>query len=427
MKAFTTAVAALAFAASSALAAEPPNDNFANAELLGSSLPLEATGTNVDATPESGENISPFAAGKSIWFEWEAAGTGWTTIGACESNFRAVIGIFTGTSLGSLTKVASGNGAEGPQLCGGEREYTFKAEAGTRYLIGVDGNAFSIPEEPPPITEGEVALRIEATPPPVNDAFSAATPIAGQVEEEPDGTRRYLGQVGGYNWGATTEGSEPSYGAGAGASVWYSWTPPETADYHIGGPCCGSGLSFALFAGDSLAELTPVPLGESGEVEATGGTRYWIAAFGTQDAETSEPSMGSFTMLVDAGLAPASQPPSQPPSTPAQASTPDQASPANPPQPPPRPTPPDTKIDRSILRIAARTATFWFSASEAAQGFLCQLDKGSYEPCGSPWTYKHLKTGRHAFRVKALDLVGNLDDSPAVVRFTVPRPYRGRH
>jgi hypothetical protein len=89
-------------------------------------------------------------------------------------------------------------------------------------------------------------------------------------------------------------------------------------------------------------------------------------------------------------------------------------------------TPPETTIDRSVLRIAARTARFWFSSSEPPVCFLCQLDKGDYKPCGSPRTSKHLKAGRHAFRVKAVDVAGNVDGSAAIDRFTVPRPYAGR-
>jgi hypothetical protein len=87
--------------------------------------------------------------------------------------------------------------------------------------------------------------------------------------------------------------------------------------------------------------------------------------------------------------------------------------------------PPETRIDRSALRISTRTARFWFSASEAAQGYLCQLDKGDFKPCGPPRTYKRLKPGKHAFRVKAVDLAGNVG-SPAVARFKIPRPKRHR-
>jgi len=104
-------------------------------------------------------------------------------------------------------------------------------------------------------------------------------------------------------------------------------------------------------------------------------------------------------------------------------------SPAIPPPPyiaPPDVTSPETTIDKTSLRAATRTARFWFSASEPAQGFLCQLDKSDFKPCGSPRTYKRLKPGRHAFRVKAVDLAGNVDGSAAVASFRVPKPQKRR-
>ncbi|HEU4705896.1 MAG TPA: hypothetical protein VFS64_01770 [Solirubrobacterales bacterium] len=95
--------------------------------------------------------------------------------------------------------------------------------------------------------------------------------------------------------------------------------------------------------------------------------------------------------------------------------------------PPPAPdvTPPTVTIERSLLRATTRTARFWFSASEAAQGFQCRLDKGDFKGCGSPRTYRRLKPGRHVFRVKATDVAGNVG-APAVAHFRIPRPSRGR-
>jgi hypothetical protein len=403
--------------------AAPSNDDFANRIELAGALPITESGTNVEATREwQYEEVAPFAAGHSVWFKWTASVDGWVTVDTCTASFQTVLGIFTGSDVEHLTRVTKGNTSEMPGCSSSGRRFTFKAVSGTEYEIGVDGNEFSLPQPPgeppppPPVTEGEFTLRIEETPAPVNDDFAAATPIPGEVGEEPDGTRRYHAQVNGYNWKATTEEAEPFYEPGAGASVWYSWTPPETADYRISGACCGSVLPFALFTGDSLGALTQEPLGEFGEVHAIGGTRHWIAAYGKQDAETGEPSMGSFQVLIMAVLAPG--PLSHPASVP---SSPTQASPS-----PPDVIPPETKIDKTSLRAAARSAKFWFSASEPAQGFLCRLDKAPFKPCGSPRGYKHLKPGGHTFGVKAIDAAGNVDASPTVVHFRVPRPEKRR-
>jgi hypothetical protein len=406
-----------------AAAAAPTNDAFANRTELSGSLPIAETGSNVGATREwQYEEVGPFAAGHSVWFKWTASVDGWVTVDACTASFQTVLGIFTGSDVEHLTRVTKGNVSEVPGCFSSGRRFAFKAVSGTEYEIGVDGNAFFVPPlpgeppPPPPVTEGEFTLRIEETPAPVNDDFAAATPISGAIDEEPGGTRRYNAQVAGYNFKATTEGSEPSYGIGAGASVWYSWMPPETATYRIGGACCGSGIALALFTGDSLGALTQVPLGESGEVEAVAGSRYWISAYGTEEGETGEPTMGGFNLFVSAILAPGPQPPSLPAPI---------ASPS-PSQPLPDTTPPETRIDKTSLRAAARSAKFWFSASEPAQGFLCRLDKAAFKPCGSPRAYKRLKPGRHAFRVKAVDAAGNVDASAAVASIRVPRPEKRR-
>lgn len=406
-----------------ASAAAPANDAFANRIALPGTLPITETGTNVEATREwQYEEIGPFAAGHSVWFKWTSSIDGWVTVDTCTASFQTVLGIFTGSDVEHLTRITKGNVSEMPGCTATARKYTFKAVNGTEYEIGVDGNGFFVPAPPgeppppPPVTEGEFTLRIEETPAPVNDDFAAATPISGEIDEDPDGARHYIAQVEGYNWKAATEGSEPTYDTGAGASVWYSWTPPETASYRLSGACCGSDFAFALFSGESLGALTRIPPGELGEVDAIGGTHYWIAAYGTHDEETGEPSMGSFNLLISSVLASRSQP----------SSTPNSSSPPSPAQTPADTTPPDTKIDKTSLRAAARSAKFWFFASEPAQGFLCRLDKGAFKPCGSPRIYKRLKPGRHAFRVRAIDLAGNVDGSAAVASFRVPRPEKRR-
>jgi hypothetical protein len=149
-----------------ALAAAPANDDFASAETLSSSLPIEVSRSNLEATKEPPfENVGLFAAGHSVWFAWEATSTEFITVGSCEAHVHTVPSVFTGTTLNSLTPVASGNSSEGPHCPFTGSEYTFKATVGTTYEIAVDGNGFYV-EQPPPLTEGEFTLRIEATRPP---------------------------------------------------------------------------------------------------------------------------------------------------------------------------------------------------------------------------------------------------------------------
>lgn len=399
-----------------ALAAPPANDAFANREVLVGDVltegPIAVTGTNVEATKEEGEFISVFAAGHSVWFEWEAKSTGWVSIGACEDGFPTIVGIFTGTELESLTRVASGNADEGPGCRYNEGQYTFKAKSGTKYVIAVDGNGFFV-EPPPPATEGEIFLRIEATPPPPNDDFANAELLEGKISEEPGGNRFYFAQAQGYNWGAITELGEPEYAVGAGASVWYTWTAPESAKYRFGSPCCGAGLSRSIYVGNAVDELTPFLTGsESAEAEVSAGTTLKIAVYGTKDAETEEPTMASFGFNISATL-----PPLPPDTT---TPNPFEAIPA------PDTTAPQTTLVRSKLLAASRSAKFWFASSEAGGSFLCRLDGKPFKPCGSPKSYRRLRPGRHTFRVKAVDAAGNADASPLVAPFRFPSQRR-RH
>jgi CSLREA domain-containing protein len=95
-----------------------------------------------------------------------------------------------------------------------------------------------------------------------------------------------------------------------------------------------------------------------------------------------------------------------------------------PPPPPPSPPPPDTTKPKVTIKKApkakstATTAKFVFSADESGSKFKCKLDSKAFADCKSPRTYKKLKPGKHAFKVKATDAAGN---TSAVVtrKFTV--------
>lgn len=218
------------------------------------------------------------------------------TIGACDSDFPLIVAIFTGNGIGELTPVASGNAAEGPDCPYQQRQYSFRAQSDTKYEIAVDGNAYYVPPGGPPTTEGAFTLRIEATPQPANDSFANATVLSAPIGEEPGGDRFYFASANSNNWTATTEPGEPFYGIGSGASVWYSWTAPVSATYRLNGPCCGSGLNWGLYTGESLDQLSQMAA-VTGDAEASlvGGTTYRIAVYGAPDLATGEPSMAAST------------------------------------------------------------------------------------------------------------------------------------
>ncbi len=83
-------------------------------------------------------------------------------------------------------------------------------------------------------------------------------------------------------------------------------------------------------------------------------------------------------------------------------------------------TPPDTTIDSKPAAVDnSSTPAFAFSSSEAGSTFECSVDGAVFSACGSPLTLPTLGEGAHTFAVRATDLAGNTDPSPATWSWTV--------
>lgn len=83
-------------------------------------------------------------------------------------------------------------------------------------------------------------------------------------------------------------------------------------------------------------------------------------------------------------------------------------------------TPPQTKIVSGPGGALAKgIAKFRFRSSEPGSTLTCKLDNRKAARCKSPKTYKHLKPGRHRFKVWASDAAGNKDPTPAKRSFRV--------
>jgi len=113
----------------------PPNDNFANAQVISNSSGT-TSGTNIDATKESGEpNHAGNPGGKSVWYRWQAPATGTATITTAGSNYDTLLAVYTGTSVSSLSVIASNDDDVGVLTS----RVIINTVSGTTYRIAVDG------------------------------------------------------------------------------------------------------------------------------------------------------------------------------------------------------------------------------------------------------------------------------------------------
>jgi hypothetical protein len=404
------AVVLLLVLAPVASAVPPANDNFANAEDLGVGFPVDTLAwSNVEATEETDEPFDVFTVGHSVWFKWEAATAEVVTIDTCNSGFSTSLTVFTGSELDTLTEVGYDSNSDG-RFCPDAAGVTFRPVSGTTYSIMIDGNGFNLPGGPSPVTQGSFELKVAKTPSPPNNDF--ANPI---LLHDPLGGSFYSASAGGFNWNATKEAGEPDHGGDqGGASIWYEWTAPASGKAELG--ACSSSFDFflGLYTGSSVSALTPASL-ESRPVPcfinfvASAGTTYRIALDGRFDTGTGMAKMGSPGIRVSMKL------PQQQSAGGGVAR-----------QEPPDTKPPNTRISSRVFKRQPPIWIFRFSSNEPGSTFQCKLDKRPFKKCRSSKALKRLKPGRHTFKVRAVDLNGNIDKSPAVARFTVPRKVPAR-
>ena len=163
--------------------AAPANDNFANARVVSGSLLREGVpGTTKAATKEAGEpEHAGDPGGASVWYSWTPLKNQVVAITTC-GGFDTLLGVYTGTSVSTLTTVASNDEAgafPGPGCGAPDSEARLAVSAGTKYMIAVDGKGGA---------SGSVLMRIYQ--PPSNDNFADATSF-------PAGGKRHPQQLAG--------------------------------------------------------------------------------------------------------------------------------------------------------------------------------------------------------------------------------------
>ena len=275
------------------LSVVPSNDNFADSIVL-TGFSDSDTGSNLGATGESGEPDHAFASTdfdgllNSVWWSWTAPDDGVAFIDTFGSNFDTTLGVYTGSSVGSLTEVASND--DSFNSFNFESEVSFPTTAGTTYQIAVDGFDSSV---------GDITVNVnlfEPPEPPSNDDFADSIVLSGSSLS-----------TTGSNIAATGEVGEPDHAFvstdfdGLLNSVWWSWTAPDDGFFAIDTFGSDYDTSLAVYTGSAVDSLTEVASNDDSffslesevQFEATAGTTYQIAVDGFIG------SVGEITLNID--------------------------------------------------------------------------------------------------------------------------------
>jgi len=254
----------------------PPNDNFANAQILTGSSGLSTAVDNLYGTREPGESEHGRDRGRaSVWYKFVAPSTGVMSINTGPSNFDTVLAVYEGTSWSNLVLVTQNDDIYSTSISCVCSLVTFGAVQGKTYYIAVDGRGGS---------SGNTVVSYSLTNSVVaNDNFANAFVL-------PNATGRMYTST---NLGASKEAGEPDHAGNVGGrSVWFKWTAPAGAqkfyDFSIDArPLAGSATPlFAIYSGSSLANLTQIGKGEQARrsrivFKPIPGATYYIAIDGT--------------------------------------------------------------------------------------------------------------------------------------------------
>jgi len=290
----------------------PANDNFAKAAKI-TGYYGSASGTTAYATRETGDPLPAFktAATNTVWWVWTAPATGKVQFNTAGSGIDdTVMGVYRGTSISALTKIAENDDAisgcyissnafdvvlgNAYRICvagygnsnvgavkvnwsylskvtvslnanGGSPSYVLSREmgqpVGTLPTASRPGYAFSgwwksgTRLYPTTVVYGNVTYAAQWMARPANDDFAHAGEISG-VEGTVSASVRY----------SSSESGEPlkSYRIAATNTVWWTWTAPidGTATFDTVGSCLPNGENMdtvlGVYTGTSVSALTKV-------------------------------------------------------------------------------------------------------------------------------------------------------------------------
>ena len=268
----------------------PFNDAFANrARITGPNVTVRSN--NSGATRETGEPvIGGNPGGASLWWEWTAPTTGSVNVATTGSAYATLLAVYTGTSVGALTPVASSAAAGA-----GASAVTFSAQAGVTYEVSADGQGGAT---------GLTVLNFSYG----NDAFATPIVLTGASAG-----------VTASNLLATGETGEPQIlGHTVKHSVWYAWTAPKNGAAQVSAFSFDFDPLLAVYTGTSLSALSLVSSSSGSPIKsstlyaasipasfcscaftAAAGTTYYLTVDGFADSsEGTGLDSGQFTLAL---------------------------------------------------------------------------------------------------------------------------------
>jgi hypothetical protein len=331
-----------------------------------------------------------------------------------DSDFCDVLGVYTGSAVGSLTPVASDNGCYGSQV-------SFHATSGVTYRMAVDGayggsaGSFSLdvsaPEDTtPPETTIDSGTSGTVTSGVAEFAFSGADAGSDVASFECSldaaafapctSPKSFSGLADGpHTFKVRAVDVASNSDASPASSTWtIDTTPPETIiDTAPSGTIGTTSASFTFHATETATfRCNMDSLGWSDCASpqdyaglADGPHTFQVRA--TDGVSNTDPSPASRTWTVDTAL-------------------------------PSDTTPPETTIDSGPAgSVASTTADFTFSGTDAGSGvasFQCDMDSAGWSSCTSPQSFPSLADSSHTFRARAIDGAGNIG-LPATRTWTI--------
>ncbi|MBN8246830.1 MAG: hypothetical protein J0L84_05235, partial [Verrucomicrobia bacterium] len=185
-----------------------------------------------------------------LWYEWLASGSGEVLI-SLPVSFDGQVLVVDSAAPGAAVSTQTQPG-----------QWVFRAEAGTRYRLGI-GNAYGGPDE------FQAALRVRRRA--GNDAFGrrmglSATPVRLRAA----------------SWQISIEPGEPAGGPPGAGSLWWTWRAPKSGWAALRSEALPA---LRVFTGSQLESLTEVPVTtdppgdglQEARFDAVGGTTYQIA------------------------------------------------------------------------------------------------------------------------------------------------------